>query len=487
MPYTELERGLLLAVRRNRLRPRRRRPTAIWCQPRSARSAASRRVRVMKTASLVAGDATPVKQFDFGTAIPSNFVFSPDGQYLFGSSYYTGRLQHLPLRAGDRRDRGADQRRDRVLPPGAAGRRLAAGVPLHRRRVRARRSSTPQPVKDVNAITFFGQQVVEKHPVLKQWAAGSPGSVPIESMITRNAAVQPAETTRPGVDLSGRRRATRMSSRTARTCGSPIRLSLNGASVTASFSPAATLPRSERGAPARRLPPVTTGPATPPGTTRTSTICSARPRRAAAATTSARPHEAPALRRAAPPDATIDGSVAGNLDQLPEYQNVPVRVDRLFSLVGDLSYTNVRSSLGNVDDEKGHRWSVVMHNDVGRTLAAVHAGCTGPTISGLRAADRALLDLDSQRRRVLAAGRARAVRELLLRRVRQQLRRPSGRAALSRVLCAARAPELNEVGGRNFGKSTVEWNLPPRALSRVPARRGSISRGCGPPCSPAAW
>src|SRR4029434_2543476 len=42
-----------------------------------------------------------------------------------------------------------------------------------------------RPVKDVNPITFFGSQVVEKHPILKQWAAGSPGSVPIESMITR--------------------------------------------------------------------------------------------------------------------------------------------------------------------------------------------------------------------------------------------------------------------------------------------------------------
>ena len=44
----------------------------------------------MKTASLMSGDATPDKQFDFGTAIPSNFVFSLDGKYLFGSSYYTG-------------------------------------------------------------------------------------------------------------------------------------------------------------------------------------------------------------------------------------------------------------------------------------------------------------------------------------------------------------------------------------------------------------
>ena len=44
----------------------------------------------MKVESLLAGDVTPVATFDFGAATPSNFVFSPDGQYLYGSSYYTG-------------------------------------------------------------------------------------------------------------------------------------------------------------------------------------------------------------------------------------------------------------------------------------------------------------------------------------------------------------------------------------------------------------
>src|SRR4029079_17574799 len=49
----------------------------------------------------------------------------------------------------------------------------------------------------------------------------------------------------------------------------------------------------------------------------------------------------------------VDGRFAGHLDQLPEYQNVAVRVNQLFTLVGDLSYTNLRSSLGNVDHAKG--------------------------------------------------------------------------------------------------------------------------------------
>src|SRR5262249_49866826 len=40
-----------------------------------------------------AGDATApgfVDEVSFGTALPLNFTFSPDGRYLYGSTYYTG-------------------------------------------------------------------------------------------------------------------------------------------------------------------------------------------------------------------------------------------------------------------------------------------------------------------------------------------------------------------------------------------------------------
>lgn len=47
-------------------------------------------VRVLSSEALRRGDTTPVARFDFGTAVPNNFVFSPDGRYLYGSSYHTG-------------------------------------------------------------------------------------------------------------------------------------------------------------------------------------------------------------------------------------------------------------------------------------------------------------------------------------------------------------------------------------------------------------
>ena len=47
-------------------------------------------LRVMPVSALLRGDATATHTFTLGTAIPSNFTFSPDGRQLYGSSYYTG-------------------------------------------------------------------------------------------------------------------------------------------------------------------------------------------------------------------------------------------------------------------------------------------------------------------------------------------------------------------------------------------------------------
>jgi hypothetical protein len=64
----------------------------------------------------------------------------------------------------------------------------------------------PQPLKDVNAIAFFGNQVIEKHPVLKSWAAGSPASVPIESMFQPKQRYNALKRMRLESSVSGARR-----------------------------------------------------------------------------------------------------------------------------------------------------------------------------------------------------------------------------------------------------------------------------------------
>jgi hypothetical protein len=419
-------------------------------------------LRIMDRTALLAGDATPAKQFDFGTAIPSDFVFSPDGTSLFGSSYYTGvsNIFRYELATGSLEAMtNAETGFFRPVPLGGdallvfryTGNGFVPSV-IH-----------AQPLKDINPITFLGNQVVEKHPVLKTWAAGSPANVPIESMFTRKRRYSLLQRLRlesiyPVVEgyksLVG--------------YGGHVRFSdpvgLNVASVTASYSPSGDARESERphlradyqrydwtghaalnGADFYDLfgPTKTSRRGYEVGVAHVNTLIFDQPRHLT---------------------FTVDGRLAGNLDQLPEYQNVAIDVTRLFTLVGDLSYTNVRSSLGNVDDEKGQRWSVVLREDavssslftkvrgkydIGIPLPTGHSSIWFRNAAGLSPQDR-----DQPFANFYFGGFGNNyVDHKDEQRYREYVALPGA--------------ELNEIGGRNFVKSTVEWTVPPLRFSRA--------------------
>ena len=419
-------------------------------------------VRVMRSAALLQKDATPLKQFDFGTAVPSNFVFSKDSRYLFGSSYFTGvsNVFRYEIATGE----------VEALTNAETG--FFRPVPLDDGSLLVFRytgggfvpSIIPaQPIKDVNAISFFGNQLVEKHPVLKEWAAGSPGKVPIESMITRTRPYSPVrrlghESIYPVVEGYKDTFAVGLHARFSDP------LSFNGASVTASVSPGQDLPARERvhlRADYRRYdwnahaawnntdfydlfgPTKTSRRGYDFGLGHTDLLIFDEPRRMT---------------------LTLDGRVAGELDQLPEYQNVAVQVDRLYSFGGALTYTDVRSSLGNVDDEKGFRWSLAARGtvvaeslftkvygtyDQGVALPIPHSSIWVRSSAGFSAQDAsepfANFYFGGFGNNYVDHGPEKRYRE-------------------SYALPGA---ELNEIGGRNFAKSVIEWNLPPLNFARV--------------------
>ncbi|MEP5762990.1 MAG: hypothetical protein ABJ308_00280 [Halieaceae bacterium] len=125
-------------------------------------------LRVFKTEDLLAGKLEAVQQFDFGTAVPEGFVFSPDGRYLYGSSYYTGvsNIFRFELATGAvEAVSNAETGFFRPIP-------LEDGsllvfeftgqgfVPV---------KIDPKPLEDVSAISFLGNEIVREHPVVKDW------------------------------------------------------------------------------------------------------------------------------------------------------------------------------------------------------------------------------------------------------------------------------------------------------------------------------
>jgi hypothetical protein len=429
-------------------------------------------VRVFSTRQALAGDATPIARFDFGNAVPNGFVFSPEGRYLYGSSYYTGvsnifryDLQEKRLDAVTNTETGFF----RPLPLGGDSLIVFrySGEGFVPARIEAR------PLEDVSAITFFGQQLVEERPALKDWMIGSPAAIAVDDSDRgqpyRLAGGLQLESLYPVVQgykdtVAGGYRF---------NFSDPLQL--NRAAITAAWSPWDSLDPVERlhlDASYQRYDwrgrfawnsadfydlfgPTKTGrKGYLAEMGHTSTLIFDEPRRL---------------------QLDIDGRIAGRLDRLPEYQNVEVDVDRLASVEAALSYTDVRRSLGYVDDEGGQRWSAVVRGDWvdGRVVPKIQT--TYDRGAALPLGHTSIWSRS-------AAGFSPRARELPFANFYfggfgnnwiDHLDEKRYRAWYS----FPGAP-LNAIGGRNFVKSIVEWNLPPWRFSRagIPAFYASWAR-----------
>ena len=97
-------------------------------------------LKVMRVDDLKAGRLEPIAEVEFATSMPLNFVFGPDGRFLYGSSYYTG-VSNL-FRYDWQQDsyQALSNTETGLFRPIPLRRRQADRIPLHRRRVRGHRA-----------------------------------------------------------------------------------------------------------------------------------------------------------------------------------------------------------------------------------------------------------------------------------------------------------------------------------------------------------
>lgn len=156
-------------------------------------------VRVWEIDKVMAGDLKPLSEFAFGQSVPESFVFSRDGKYLYGSSYYTGvsNIFRYEVANGD------------VVAVSNAEVGLFRPVPLSDGRLLVLSYTAqgfvpatiePKPLKDVSAIKFLGTAVADKHPVVKQWEVPPASTVDFQQEVTD---FQPFQPTRSLVVESG--------------------------------------------------------------------------------------------------------------------------------------------------------------------------------------------------------------------------------------------------------------------------------------------
>ena len=420
-------------------------------------------VRVLAMDTLSRGDLTPVATFDFNGAVPNNFVFSDDGRFLFGSSYFTGvsNIFRYDL-AAKRLDAVSNSDTGFFRPIPIGGDELIVFRYTGQGFVPAR--LTARPLEDVGTITFLGERTVDRHPVLKSWLvqprpdSGTVAETSATAGVYRLGGGLISESFYPIVQ--GYKNTQAIGWRV--NFSDPLQL--NRASASVSVSPWGDLPGQERvhvraeyerfdwkaraswndadfydlfgpTKVSRKGYNVTVG--------HTNTLLYDQPKRLTLA---------------------IEGTAAGNMDQLPQYQNVPVAVDRLYSADAELSYSNLRSSLGHVDDEKGHFWSATAHADyvngtlftrmhgrldLGTPVSASHSSVWLRSAAGFspQSADEPFANFYFG-----GFGNNRVDR---------------GEIKRYREYYAFPGADLNELSGRNFVKSLVEWALPPVRFAGV--------------------
>jgi len=428
-------------------------------------------VQIHELESLLAGKLEARAEFDFGTAIPENFVFSPDGKYLFGSSYYTGisNIFRYELETGDiEAVSNAETGFFRPLL------RDDSSLIMFHYTGQGFVPATMQAsiVEDVNPIRFLGTEVISKYPQLADWEAGSPADVELEELVTSEGEYQPVrsiglESIYPVVEGYKSYVAGGLSANFSDPLG------LNSIRISASYSPDDDLLSTEKKHAEIEFRHIAAN-ATPfSGVWRAGLKFNdadfydlAGPTEKSIKGVSYRLGFDKTLLYDEPRNLglSVDLVHFNNLDRLPNFQNVDATFDELSRGVIDLHYENLRSSLGHVDDEKGLKWRFVTavdhingenipkffgNIDVGFALPLGHSSIWFRNAAGF--ADGTRGDPNAQ---FYFGGFGNNYVD------RDEVKR-------YREFYAMPGFELNEIGGRSFVRSMLEWALPPVRFDNI--------------------
>ncbi len=428
-------------------------------------------LQVHDIATLLEDKLEPIASFTFGQTIPESFVFSPDGRYLFGSSYYTGvsnifrfEVESAELEAVSNTETGFFRPipvdNETLIVFNYTGQGF---VPV---RIKA------QPLEDVSNILFLGTQTIARHPILETWRAGSPDDIDAETRILDRGEYTAAghlglESLYPVV----------LGYKDSVSVGLKVnfadKLRLDSLSIGAGYSTDSDLPTDER--PNFSI-------------VYRHNVISSSPL-AGAWTFSAKRNNADFYDLFGPTKRSRKGnqfSIAyektllsddprhmnlsasldhySDMDRLPRYQNVPVTFDNFSAFGLDLRRSNLRGSLGKVDDEKGFSWhfgtrvNYVNSDTIPQVVGGFDFGFALPwkhsSIWLRNAAGGAFGEPNDEFANFYFGGFGNNYVD-------------RGSVKRYRDYYALPGFELNEVSGRNFHRAMLEWNLPPIRFERL--------------------
>jgi hypothetical protein len=422
----------------------------------------------MDIPALVAGDTTWQQLFEFDQWAPSNFVFSPDGQYIYGSSYYSGVSNIFRY----------DLARRRMEPLSNAETGFFRPLPLSADSLivfaYSRQGFVPSMIANavpdsVSAIAFLGNEIAEHRPEVQEWmlppvselGLGSSAPAPHPYRARHNFRLDNAypvvEGYRDAIGVDAVAAGMRLNF--------SDRLGATNLEVTASYSPDDRLDAGERThlrGVFRHFNWKLSG-----SLNRADFYDLFGPTKMSRRGYSLGVQYADNLFLDGPTSLgyTLQAASHGNLAILPEFQNVPTAFDRLDTFSGELTYASLRRSLGAIEDEVGATWNAAARSSLVN-------GDLYPRLS-LDAARGFLLPLDHSSVWL----RASAGSALSGDRTQPFARFYFGGFANNwvdhREIKQYRSAEsfpglgINEVSGATYTKAQVEWVSPPLRFRHV--------------------
>jgi hypothetical protein len=139
------------------------------------------KIVLFRIAELLAGKTEFSEIYEFEDNPAANFVFSPDGKYLYGTSYYTGVSNVFRI--------SLESRKPEILTNATSG--FFRPLPVSRDSMLVLEYSQDgmmpgmvkiDPATDANAIEYLGQHIYKKYPVVKSWMLPPPSRVNLDSL-----------------------------------------------------------------------------------------------------------------------------------------------------------------------------------------------------------------------------------------------------------------------------------------------------------------
>lgn len=419
-------------------------------------------------ATVLGGNTVPDVLYEFGDWSPSNFVYSRDGRFLFGSSYYSGVSNIFRYEFSTKAMEALSNAETGFFKPLPIS--VDSLVVFEYSGTGFVPAMIPNSiVRDVSAINFLGNEIAVGRPEVQDWMPPPAGDVNADSLTTNTGTYRAARNFKldnfyPVVEGYQDAAGTNAVAAGLRFNLSD-RIGATGLELTTSYSPDERLDPYER-LHARAV------------FRHWNWTLSGAFNRADfydlfGPTKMSRRGYAVALKYAG--NLFLDGPRSlgytlqaanyGGLAILPEFQDVAASFDKLSSVSADLAYQSLRRSLGAIDDELGSTWNASLRgnyvNEVLYPRASMDAakGFLLPIDHSslwFRAGAGSALgpDRDDPFAQFFFGGFANNWVDY---RGIKQFRNTESFPGL----------EINEVGGATYGKAQVEWMSPPLRFRRV--------------------